>query len=168
VSYVVDYGFVKTKLPQGIKLKSWELYKLALDCDVLINVPIAKHHGLTRLTLGMKNLMGIMGGNRGKIHWDIDQNLADLTNFVRPKLTILDGVRVLLRNGPQGGSLEDVKRMDTIVAGESIASVDAYGATLFGLKPSDLGFIKLGKELGLGEIDLEKLWIEKMSLTQQG
>jgi len=165
VSYVVDFGFVNTKLPEGVKLKSWDLYKPALDCDVLINLPIAKHHGLTRLTLGMKNLMGIMGGNRGKIHWDIDQYLADLSNFVRPRLTILDGVRVLLRNGPQGGSLEDVKRLDTIVVGENIASVDAYGATLFDIKPSDLGFVKLGGQLDLGEINLERLWIEEKILS---
>lgn len=165
VSYVLDYGFIKTKFPEGIKLKSWELYKPALDCDLLINVPIAKHHSLTRLTLGMKNLMGMMGGDRGKIHWNIDENLADLANLVRPKLTILDAVRILIRNGPQGGRLKDVKKIDTIVAGENIASVDAYGATLFGLSPSDLGFVKLGEKLGLGEIDLKKLWIKKTSLS---
>jgi uncharacterized protein (DUF362 family) len=165
VSFVVDSGFVKTKLPEGVELKSWWLYKPALDADVLINVPIAKHHGLTRVTLGMKNLMGIMGGNRGQVHWNIDAKLADLTYYVKPDLTILDAVRVLVRNGPQGGNLNDVKRMDTIIAGENIATVDAYGASLFGIKPEELEFIKIGNELGLGEIDLDKIRMEKLSLS---
>jgi uncharacterized protein (DUF362 family) len=165
VSYVVDSGFVKTKLPEGVELESWWLYKPALDADVLINIPIAKHHGLTRLTLGMKNLMGIMGGNRGQIHWHIEQKLADLANYVRPDLTILDAVRILIRNGPQGGNLNDVKKIDTIIAGQNIATVDAYGATLFNIKPTDLESVKIGNKLGLGEIDLDKIRIKKLSLS---
>ncbi len=165
VSYVVDSGFVKTGLPEGIELKSWWLYKPALDADVFINVPIAKHHGLTRVTLGMKNLMGIMGGNRGQIHWNIDGKIADLAYYVKPDLTILDAVRILVRNGPQGGNLNDVKRMDTIIAGENIATVDAYGASLFGIEPKDLEFIKIGNDLGLGEIDLDKVKIKKIILS---
>ena len=165
VSFVVDSGFVKTKFPEGMELKSWWLYKPALDADVLINVPIAKHHGLTRVTLGMKNLMGIMGGNRGEVHWKIDQKLADLTYYVKPQLTILDAVRILVRNGPQGGNLKDVKTMNTIIAGEKIATVDAYGATLFGIKPADLEFVKMANRLGLGEIDLDKVRIKKVSLS---
>ncbi len=165
VSYVVDSGFVKTKLPEAEALKTWYLYRPALDADVLINVPVAKHHGLTRLTLGMKNLMGIMGGNRGEVHWDIDQKLADLANYVRPDLTILDAVRILIRNGPQGGNLKDVKKIDTVIAGQKIATVDAYGTTLFGLQPSDLQSLKIGNKSGLGEIDLEKIRIKKISLS---
>lgn len=165
VSYVVDSGFVKTELPEAVELKTWWLYRPALDADVLINVPIAKHHGLTRLTLGMKNLMGIMGGNRGQVHWEIERKLADLANYVRPDLTILDAVRILLRNGPQGGNVQDVKRADTIIAGQNIATVDAYGATLFGIKPADLESVRIANELGLGEIDLDKIRMEKISLS---
>jgi len=165
VSYVVDAGFVNTKFPNGLKLKSWYLYKPALECDLLINLPIAKHHSLPRLTLGMKNLMGIMGGDRGQIHWNIDENLADLSNFIRPKLTVLDAVRILVKNGPQGGNLKDVIKIDTVIVGEKIATVDAYGATLFDLKPSDLSSVVIGNKLGLGEIDLDKVYIKKVSLS---
>lgn len=168
VSYTVKAGFSEMKFPQGEVIKSWEMYKPALEADLLINVPIAKHHGLARLTLGMKNLMGIMGGNRGKIHWNLDDSLADLANFVRPKLTILDATRILLKNGPQGGNLKDVKRLDTIIAGVDIATVDAYGTTLFGMKPQGLGCIVKGNKFGLGEIDLNKVNIEKVSLAKVG
>jgi uncharacterized protein (DUF362 family) len=166
VSYVVDTGFSMMKFPQGQVLKKWYMYKPAIEADVLINVPIAKHHGLPKLTLGMKNLMGIMGGDRGQIHWNIDDNLADLANFVRPKLTILDAYRILVRNGPQGGSLKDVIEKKTIIAGKSIATVDAYGATLFDMKPTDLGYVVKANKLGLGEIDLNKVDIRKVNLKQ--
>lgn len=164
VSYVVDTGFSQMKFPRGEALKKWYMYKPAIEADVLINVPIAKNHGLSKLTLGMKNLMGIMGGDRGEIHWNIDDNLADVANFVRPKLTILDAYRILVRNGPQGGSLQDVKEIKTIIAGKNIATVDAYGTTLFGMNPTDLGSVIKANKFGLGEIDLNKVSIKKVTL----
>jgi len=164
VSQVVSAGFSDMKLPEAEVLKEWPLYKPALEADVLINLPIAKNHGLTYVTMGIKNLMGIMGGDRGKVHWNIDDKLADLANFVRPQLTILDAYRILTKNGPQGGSLRDVKLMKTMVAGTQIATVDAYGATLFGIKAAGLPHIVKSSKFGLGEIDLEKVNIEKVSL----
>ncbi len=164
VSFVVDAGFSKMKFPQGEVLKKWPMYKPALEADVLINVPIAKNHGLTKLTMGIKNLMGIMGGDRGKIHLNIDDKLADLANFVRPQLTILDAYRILVKNGPTGGSLKDVRMKKTIIAGTQIATVDAYGATLFNMKPMDLGHIVKSSKFGLGEIDLSKVNIKRVSL----
>ena len=164
VSFMVDAGFSKMKFPQGEVLKEWEMYKPAMEADVLINVPIAKNHGLSKLTLGMKNLMGIMGGDRGKIHWKIHDKLVDLANFVRPQLTILDAYRILVKNGPQGGSLKDVREIKTIVAGKDIATVDAYGTTLFDMKPTDLRCVVKASEFGLGEIDLDKVSIKRASL----
>jgi len=165
VSYTLDPLFKETSFPQGFLLKSWAVYKPALECDVLIDLPIAKHHGLSRLTLGMKNLMGILGGDRGNIHQNIDEKLADVANFVKPKLTILDAYRILTNNGPTGGNPRDVKLTKTIIAGRNIASVDAYGTTLFGLKPVDLSCLVLGNKFGLGEIDLSKLLIERYSFA---
>jgi uncharacterized protein (DUF362 family) len=164
VSQVVSAGFSKIKLPEAEVLKEWPLYKPALEADLLINLPIAKNHGLTYLTMGIKNLMGIMGGDRGKVHWNIDDKLADLANFVRPQLTILDAYRTLVKNGPQGGSLKDVRETKTVIAGTQVATVDAYGATLFGIKAAGLAHIVKSSKLGLGEIDLEKVNIEKVSL----
>jgi uncharacterized protein (DUF362 family) len=165
VSYTSSPGFVKVDMPGNKLLRSWELYKPALDCDCLINLPIAKQHGTSGLTLGMKNLMGIMGGDRGQIHWRIHEYLPELAHFVRPKLTIIDAVRILVANGPQGGNLGDVRTINTVIASSHIASADAYAATLFGKNPSDLGFITYGHKLGLGEIDLEKLSLTKRDLS---
>ena len=165
VSYVIDAGFKEIKFPKGVHLKSWPIYKPALECDLLINIPIAKHHGLSRLTLGMKNLMGLIGGDRGQIHQNIDEKLADFANFIKPELNILDAYRILTDNGPTGGNPRDVKLTKTIIAGKNIVSVDAYGTTLFSLKPEDLPCIVLGNRYSLGEIDLNKLKIEKYSFS---
>ncbi|MGB8658508.1 MAG: DUF362 domain-containing protein [Candidatus Zixiibacteriota bacterium] len=164
VSFMVDTGFSKMKFPKGEVLKEWPMYKPAMEADLLINVPIAKDHGSSKLTMGIKNLMGIMGGDRGQIHWNLDDNLADLANFVRPQLTILDAYRILVNNGPQGGSLKDVREKKTIIAGTQIASVDAYGTTLFSMKPTDLGYVVKSNKFGLGEIDLNKLNIKMVGV----
>ncbi len=164
VSFMYKQKFQKVHIPDGVKIKSWKIYRDALKADVLINVPIAKHHSLCRVTLGMKNLMGLIGGRRGKIHNHFDEKITDINTIIRPQLTILDAVRILVRNGPQGGNLKDVKRMDTIIAGADIVAVDAFGATLFGLKPDNLGFLKEAHARGLGEMRLDKLKIEKVSL----
>ena len=148
----------------GISLKSWPLYTEVFEADKVINVPIAKTHGLSTLTLGMKNWMGVMGGWRGRIHQRIDESLVDLAMFIKPVLTVLDAVRILTANGPQGGRLTDVKVLNTIVASQDQVALDAFGATLFGLKGSDLGYVLKGHERGLGSMDLPRISIKRPNL----
>jgi uncharacterized protein (DUF362 family) len=130
---------------------------------VLINVPIAKHHSLARLTLGMKNLMGVIQ-DRSAIHQDLGQRLADLSSVVRPALTVVDAVRMLMANGPTGGSLDDVYLANTVIASADIVAADSFAATLFGLKPEDLGYVRAGVEMGVGRSDLASLRIEEINL----
>ncbi|HUE01920.1 MAG TPA: DUF362 domain-containing protein, partial [Bryobacteraceae bacterium] len=92
----------------GVVLKSWPVFSPFLEADKIINLPIAKHHELTGCTLGMKNWYGILGGQRNRLHQQIHQSLVDLASFMLPTLTIMDCYRILLRNGPTGGNLEDV------------------------------------------------------------
>lgn len=163
VSFVDDRKFREVKLP-GIALKSWPLYTEAMEADKVINIPIAKTHGLSTLTLGMKNWMGIMGGSRGRIHQKMDGCLVDVATFIKPSLVVLDAVRILTANGPQGGSLSDVKQLNTVIAGTDQVAVDAYGATLFGLKGADLGYVIAGHKAGLGTMDLAKLKIKRVNI----
>lgn len=163
VSYVDERKFREVKLP-GIALKSWPLYTEAMEADKIINIPIAKNHSLSTLTLGMKNWMGIMGGSRGRIHQKIEGSLADVAMFMKPTLIILDAVRILIDNGPQGGSLSDVKQLNTIVAGKDQVAVDAFGATLFGLKGKNIGSVVAGHKAGLGVMDLSKVRIKRISV----
>ncbi len=164
VSFVYKQKFQKVLIPKGKKLKSWKIYRDVLKADVLINVPIAKHHSLCKVTLGMKNIMGAIGGNRGKIHNHFSEKIVDLNTVIKPQLTILDAYRILMKNGPQGGNLNDVKQMNMIIAGENIVAVDAFGATLFDLKPEQLGFLKEAASRNMGNLDLSTMKIEMANL----
>jgi uncharacterized protein (DUF362 family) len=160
IKYIESERFKNTKI-NGIFLKEWELYDEVLSADVFINVPIAKHHSLTRLTLGLKNTMGIIGGNRGYIHRNIDVALSDLNTFVKSHLTIIDATRILLDHGPQGGNLKDVKVLDKVIASSDIVAADAFATTLFGLNPQDISTTVSAHKRGLGEMNLNKIRIIK-------
>lgn len=153
--------YKNTKI-NGVFLKEWELYDEALSANVLINVPIAKDHGTSRLTLGLKNLMGIMGGNRGYIHRSIDEALADVNSVVKSHLTIIDATRILVRHGPVGGSLDDVKVLNKVIASTDIVAADAYGTTLFNLNPQDVSPTVAAYKRGLGEMNLSKIKVMKV------
>lgn len=155
--------FVPTEIPLGMDLKTIDLYEDILNADVLINVPIAKHHADAKLTLGIKNLMGTMN-HRLIMHTNMGQRLADLSSRVRPTLNVMDAVRMLMAWGPTGGSLGDVKKMDTVVVSQDIVALDSYTATLFEMKPDDLEYVRAAVAMGLGRSDLENLRIEEINL----
>lgn len=160
----IDYRKFKDVDTKGASLKVWPIYTDVLEADKIINVPIAKHHGLARLTMAMKNWMGVMGGSRGAIHQKLDECIAELAVFIKPTLTVLDAVRILTANGPQGGNLSDVKRLDTVIASTDQVAVDSYGATLFGMKGSDLGYVKIAHQMGKGNMDLAKMNIKRLKV----
>jgi uncharacterized protein (DUF362 family) len=156
------FKYVDTEIPQGLDIHSWQVYDDILAADVLIDVPIAKHHSLARLTLGIKNLMGTVS-DRGGLHSNLGQRLADLTSRLRPTLTVVDAVRILTANGPTGGSLDDVQQLNTVIASPDIVSADSYAATLFGMQPEDIAYIRKAAEMGLGRSDLGSLTIEEIA-----
>jgi uncharacterized protein (DUF362 family) len=155
--------FRSNKIPEGIDLKDWKFYQDVLDADLVINVPIAKSHGITGLTLGCKNLMGTIL-NRGQIHPNIDQRIADLVSRIRPGLTVVDGIRTLMRNGPTGGNLDDVKLSNTVIASADVVAADSYATTLFGQTGADIGYIRAAANMGLGTMDLNSVKVEEFSL----
>lgn len=155
---------VKKMAIKGEWLKEWAVIQEFVEADKIINVPIAKHHSLCRVTLGMKNWLGAIGDPRNQLHQKLDQAVVDLAAFFKPVLTVLDAYRILVRNGPQGGRLSDTKLMKTVVAGTDYVAVDALGATFFDIPPAELLFLKLASQKGLGEINLEKLRIEKRTI----
>jgi uncharacterized protein (DUF362 family) len=160
VKHLEEERFKKVPL-RGKVLDEWELYGEALTADVYINVPVAKHHGLSKLTLGLKNVMGIMGGNRGSIHKYLDEALADVNAVFRPHLTIIDATRVLTAHGPQGGDLRDVRVLNKVIASTDVVAADAYATTLFGLKPEEIAVTVAAHKRGIGEMDLKKVRIVK-------
>ena len=163
VPFPNQYKLKKLAL-NGEWFKEWEIYTDFVEVDKIINVPAAKTHSLSRITLGMKNWLGALGGNRNQLHQNLDYAMLDLSRFFKPALTVLDAYRLLIRNGPQGGRLSDVKVFKTIVAGMDYVAVDAMGASFFDIKPEELPYLQLSKERGLGEINLEKLRVEKRTV----
>jgi uncharacterized protein (DUF362 family) len=155
--------YTVVKIPEGRDLTSVSIYPDILEADLLINVPIAKDHGSTRLTLGAKNLMGVIL-NRNMMHENLDQRIADLTSLVRPTLTVIDAVRILTANGPTGGDLGDVKQLDTVIASRDIVAADAYATTLFGLTGSDIGYITACADMGLGTMELSSIDLREINL----
>jgi uncharacterized protein (DUF362 family) len=164
MAYMPGFKYVKTDIPEGIDLKSTAMFDDILKADLVINVPIAKHHSLAGLTIGMKNLLGVVK-DRPAMHQNLGQRLADITSRVRPALTVVDAVRILTANGPTGGNLNDVKKLDTIIASPDIVACDSYAASLFGVKPDQLAYIVAGAAMGLGKSDLNTLRIEELSGT---
>jgi uncharacterized protein (DUF362 family) len=144
----------------GKQIKTAKIFTDIIEADKLINVPILKTHPFTRLTMGMKNWLGAIWGNREIYHQNVNQNIVDLAAFFKPTLTVLDAFRIMVKNGPDGGSLSDVALNNTVVAGKDPVAVDAMGATICKYKPKGLSFLKLANKLGHGEIDLNKVKVE--------
>lgn len=149
----------------GARLGTWELYPEIVEADLVINVPIAKHHGLSNATLCMKNYMGVAGGNRGSWHQDLASCLVDISSFMKPRLCVLDAVRVLTGHGPQGGSPDDVLRKDTVAAGVDIVALDAFGAELLGHRPERISTVRAGAEAGLGTMNYRSLALREAAVS---
>ncbi len=159
IEFTDDRKFEVLPIKNSKTLPSWSFYRPAFEADKIINVPIAKHHNAARLTMTLKNVMGLLGGNRGNIHHDLDINIAELNTIVKFNLHVLDAVRILTANGPQGGRLEDVKVVNKVMAGTDPVALDSYGATLFGITGYDVPHVVNAYKLGEGEIDLKKVRI---------
>lgn len=142
-------GFTVASLGGSI-LDRWEVFDPILRADRLINLPIVKDHGLSRLTCCMKNLYGVLGGTRGRLHQSIHISIADLAAAFRPTLTVVDATRVMLRGGPQGGRLDDLLPVGAVGAGTDMVALDAWGATLLGIDPKEIDHIVLAQGRGLG------------------
>ena len=141
---------------QGERVKSIPIFPAILEADLVINVPIVKHHRMALATLCMKNYMGVME-SRGTFHQAIAECLVDLTRFMKPQLCILDAVRILKNNGPKGGNLKDVELTMTLAAGTDIVALDAWGAEVMGKKPTAISSIVKGAAAGLGKIDYKAI-----------
>jgi uncharacterized protein (DUF362 family) len=157
LEYMDRRAYRELQIEGGQAFDRWEFYMPVIEADRLINVPIAKHHSISRLTLGMKNLMGVIGGNRGRMHQNIADSLTDIATVIHADLTVIDATRILIANGPQGGRLQDVRVTETLIASPDIVAADAYAATLFDLKPEDISTIVTAARRGLGVMDLKQV-----------
>lgn len=151
VYHVEDRLFRRAQIPGAQVLAEWDLYRDALEADKIVNVPVAKHHSLATVTLALKNMMGVMGGNRGQIHHRLSECLADLHRRFPRQLAVIDATRVLLRNGPSGGNLADVKPFGAVFASRDVVAADVAAAEkVFGLRPHEVPHIGRALASGIG------------------
>ncbi len=149
---------------KGKQLKQTSVHELILNSDVFINVPVLKHHSSTRLTAGMKNLMGIVW-DRGYWHQnDLHQCIADCATRCKPTLNVVDAYNVMMKNGPRGVSKADVVLMKSLIISTDIVAADAAGAKLFGIEPDEVAYIKYADEMSAGRKDLSKLNVRRIAI----
>lgn len=160
----VDEGLAKKiPIPAGMAVREAAVFADVISNDVILNVPVAKHHSLAGLTLGMKNLMGLLVENRGRWHQRLNAKLVDLASALKPALTVVDATRILTANGPSGGDLTYVKRLDKLIVTPDVAAADAYAATLFGLAPEDIGVVKEARRRNFGTTELAHMDVIKVA-----
>jgi uncharacterized protein (DUF362 family) len=152
----------RTMRLNGDVLDEWPVYTPLVQADKVINVPVAKHHNLAKYTGAMKNWYGSLGGRRNRLHQNIDVSVADLATFMRPTLVVVDATRVLLRNGPQGGNVDDTREMNTVIATVDQVAADSYGASLIGQKRENVPYLKMGHDRGLGTMFWENLRVREV------
>jgi len=161
--------FVKSSIPRGRTLKEARVHKLFLSCDSIINIPVLKHHSSTVLTASMKNLMGVVW-DRGEWHRaGLHQCIADFSTLRKPDLVIIDGWRVMTRNGPRGYSAADAQNMKYLFMSSDPVAADSAAAMVLaqsvGIKsPSDIKYINIADQMGLGRKDLSKLNIKRITI----
>lgn len=156
--------YQSVEIPAGKTLKKAKEHELMLGADVVLNVPVLKHHSSSRLTIGMKNLMGVVW-DRGEWHGtDLHQCIADYATYRKPTLNIVDASAVMKRNGPRGVSVEDVVQMKAMIMSRDIVAADAAATKLFGSDPSDVRYITLAADAGVGRRQLEALSIKRIVL----
>jgi uncharacterized protein (DUF362 family) len=161
-------SYKQVEVQKGKKLKTVEILRDVLESDVFINFPIPKQHFATELTLGMKNLIGITWDMEQLHKIGLHQCIADVNTVRKPDLVVMDAIRILTTNGPKGpGKTEDIGE---VIVSTDIVAVDAYAAAFFKhpktgrpFKPEEIQFVKNGYDLGLGQINLSKVRIKKVS-----
>ena len=164
VFFADHWNVVKAKLPYASGMNGWPILRDAVICDTFINVPVLKDHGLTSLTMSMKNLMGVCTGRRGLIHVDIGNKLVDLNNFINPELTVIDATRVLIQHGPSGGNIEDVRVYNKVIVSTDATLADTYAATMVGRDPMSIPNIRAAVGRGIGSADIAKARIETITV----
>ncbi len=164
VYYPDNWNIINAEFEYDSPMDGWPIIKDAVDCDCFINVPVLKNHSLTGLTLSMKNLMGVCLGSRGKMHSNIGPMLADLTDFIKPELTVIDAYRILVGNGPSGGNLHDVVDMKKVIVATDPVLADSYASLLAGKQPLSVKPIPEAAKRGLGSANVSRADVLKIKV----
>jgi uncharacterized protein (DUF362 family) len=157
-------GYYQKISIRGAALKETMIHESLMECDVLISVPVLKHHGGAGVSISAKNLMGCVWDRRNYHASGLQRCIADFLFARKPDLNIIDAYRVITRNGPRGGSPSDVVEMRSQIISDDIVAADTAASMLLGRKQGEVEHIRLAADAGFGEMNLSKLNIERISL----
>ncbi|MBT3346660.1 MAG: DUF362 domain-containing protein [Gemmatimonadetes bacterium] len=146
----------------GDVLTTWPMFTEPFEvANKVIGIAPLKDHNLCSASMTMKNWYGLLGGRRNQFHQRIHGIVSDFPHMIKPTLVLLDATRMLMRNGPTGGSLGDVARGDTLIAGTDMVAVDTFGYGLLGRDPAELEYLHLAEARGLGSTQWkQQVWRE--------
>jgi len=165
---------IKKEVPKGKLLRQINIFKPAVECDVLISVPVLKTHIYAKVSLGMKNLKGTLPDTQKKIfhrigtpkrsteqteQFELDRCISDMMTVHHPHFTVIDGIVGQEGFVPGYGVCGSAVEMNTIVAGSDFVAVDAVGAYIMGFDPMEVNHIRYCHEMGLGEADMKNIAI---------
>lgn len=152
------------EIPKGVSLKKAEVHEKILDSDVFINVPILKDHQGGRISVCMKNLMGIIENRYWWHGHNLHQCIADFATYSKPTLNVVDAYRVMLKNGPRGVSAEDCVVKKSLLISTDMVAADAAAAKIYGIEPDEVEYIKLAHDMKIGNKNLNELNIKRIKV----
>jgi len=157
----VDQADRVTAAIDGLADKAYAMPAVTQTCDVLIDVAAMKTHVLTGVTLGMKNLFGLLPRPRSGFHDKVDAVICDLSRLRKPDLVVLDGLVAMEGQGPLSG---EPVALGVLIAGRDVVAVDAVGCAVMGIDPRRIKHLRLAHERGIGEIDLAKIAVKGLAI----
>jgi uncharacterized protein (DUF362 family) len=161
--------YKRVTLPNGVRLKEVLIHEAIIDCDVWINVPVLKNHGGARMTIAMKNFMGIVWDRRFWHANDLQQCIADCATYTKmPVLNIVDAYRIMTQNGPKGKSIEDVQTPKALFISSDIVAVDTAAVRFFNqfrqMTLEEVSHIGIAEKMKVGTTDIDKLKVERIRI----
>lgn len=170
VAFAHDEKYYReVELPLAVKMKNPKIHEAIIDCDVWINVPILKNHGGAKMTISMKNYMGIVW-DRGYLHrHNLQQCIADATTYEkRPVLNIVDAYRIMTQNGPKGKTTDDVQLAKAIFMSTDIVAVDTAATKFFSqyreMSLDNLPYLSMAQNVKVGTMDIDSLKVARIKL----
>ncbi|MDA0711211.1 MAG: DUF362 domain-containing protein [bacterium] len=143
-------AFAPVKI-DGEVLSTWTMFYEPFEiANKVIGIAPCKDHNLCSGSMTMKNWYGLLGGRRNQFHQNIHGIVSDFPHMIKPTLVVLDATRMLMKNGPTGGSMGDVAKGQSLVVGTDMVAVDTFAYSLLGRDPAGLAYLHKAEARGLG------------------
>jgi uncharacterized protein (DUF362 family) len=144
--------FVEATPPNPLSLKKVRVAKTALN-STIISVPKLKLHRMAGVTLSLKNMMGALA-SKGSMHTgSLSKNIVDLASILRPSVAVVDGIIAGEGHETSGNPVQ----MNLVITGTDPVAVDAVGAAIMGIPPTEVKHLVLAEKQGLGTCRLENI-----------